>query len=169
MSALMTNYSFIKIFIHCLFLCTVTFLQGQTYLTATINTPGSSGILAENCDGPYELILRRGIDNDTSTTIFISSTGTATIGLDYGFPPGAFPANMAEDDSVLIIPIIVVNDGFIEGLETVEFEIAFLAGEFSDFITVETAIVDEYEVDILSTTDTIVWCRDVPFVLLATS
>ena len=162
----MTKHTFIQVFF--LLLACQNYLQSQTFLTASLNSPGNSGVLSENCVGPYELILRRGPDNDSLTEIFISGTGTATIGVDYSF--GAlFPVIMAIEDSVAIIPIDVVNDGNTEGLETIQLEIAFLAGEDSDFITFETAIVDGYSVEIQTSDDTIVWCRDVPYVLLATS
>src|SRR5688572_2917087 len=169
MSAQMAKHSFIQLFVFIILAITSSGLQGQELLTASLNTPGGAGILAENCGGPYELVLRRGADNDTSTFISISGTGTAIIGLDYQFPPGSFPAEMAEEDSVLIIPITVIADGLNEGLESVHLQIAFLAGLESDVITLETSIVDEYEVEIHSTEDTIVWCRDIPFVLLASS
>jgi hypothetical protein len=169
MSDKMALNAFNKLFIlFCFILCS-SIMSGQTYLTATLNAPGNAGILSEDCGGPYELVLRRGPDNDSATTIFISGSGTATIGTDYQFPSGSFPADMLEDDTILIIPITVISDALIEGTETVHLEIAFLAGTVSDVITLETSIVDEYEVEIKGVPDTIVWCRNIPYVLLASS
>lgn len=165
----MTNHTFIKVFLQFVFFSAVGILHSQTLLTASLNSPGNAGTLSENCSGPYELVLRRGPDNDSSTTIFISGSGMAQIGVDYRFPNGAFPVEWAPDDSVAIIPIIVTNDGMIEGTESVLLEIAFLSGSESGFINFETAIVDAYEVEIQSASDTIEWCRGVPYVLLATS
>ncbi|MEP6794699.1 MAG: T9SS type B sorting domain-containing protein [Saprospiraceae bacterium] len=147
----------------------LTLLQGQTLLTASLNTPGGAGILSEKCGGPYHLIIRRGVDNTDTTLIFISDLGAAQAGVDYNFPPGSFPVTMLPKDSVVVIPITVVNDALIEGLETLSWEIAFLAGTNSGTITLETAIADAYSVQINSATDTIKWCRNLPYVLLATS
>lgn len=169
MSEPMAKLSFIKTILSFALFLTAGFLQGQSLITASLNTPGGAGILSENCGGPYELVIRRGPDNNVSTSIFISGSGTATIGVDYQFPPGSFPAEMQPSDTVLIIPITVINDGIPEGIETVILEIAFLAGQESDFINLETSIRDAYEVVIDSPADTIVWCRNVPYVLLATS
>ena len=140
----------------------------QDLITASLSIPGNAGILSESCGGPYELIIRRSPTNDSSTTIFISGDGMATIGVDYQFPPNAFPVEMDPMDSIAVIPITVVADGIAEGAETVEMELAYLAGTESGFITLETSIVDAYEVEIQSG-DTIIWCRNVPYVLLATS
>lgn len=169
MSIQMTKHSSIKIFLHLVFLSTVSLLQGQTLLTASLNSPGGAGILSENCGGPYELVIRRGVDNDTNTEIYISGSGVAILGTDYWFPGTNFPVLMQILDTVVVIPIAVVNDGFTEGSESVHLEIAFLAGLESDFISLETAIVDGYDVEIQSPTDTIVWCRNVPYVLQATT
>ena len=169
MSQIMGKHSFSKFILSTVLICSAGILSGQTYLTASLNTPGNAGILSENCSGPYELVLRRGPDNDSSTFITISGTGSAVIGVDYQFPPGVFPADMAEDDSVLVVPITVINDGLTEGIETIILEIAFATGEIGDLITLETSITDAYEVEIDYPEDTIQWCRNVPFVLLATS
>lgn len=169
MSPNMAKHSFLKLFLTFALISISIALHGQEFLTASLNTPGDAGILSENCGSPYELILRRGADNDTTTSISIIGSGTATMGLDYQFPPGSFPAEMTEADTVLIIPITVINDGLSEGLESVHLQILFQAGVETDFITLETSIVDVYEVEIQSPTDTIVWCRDVPFVLLAST
>lgn len=168
-SAMMTKSFLIRFFLPVLFLSTATILQGQSYITASLNSPGGAGIMSENCDGPYELVIRRVPGNQDSMFIFVSGSGVAVIGVDYSFQPGSLPVEMLPSDTVAIIPVIIVNDGLSEGLETVNWEIAFLAGEFSDFITFETAIVDAYDVDIQTPTDTIVWCRNVPYVLLATT
>lgn len=169
MSQIMGKHSFTKFILSIVLVCSVGILFGQTYLTASLNTPGDAGILSENCSGPYELVLRRGPDNDSTTFIFISGSGVAIIGTDYQFPPDAFPAEMAETDSVLVIPITVINDALIEGIESVNLEIAFATGVVGDLITLETSITDAYEVEIEYPEDTIQWCRNVPFVLLASS
>jgi len=169
MSIKMAKHSFIKSIITIVLMGTLTILQGQTLLTASLNSPGGAGILSESCGGPYELVISRGSDNPDTTFIFISDFGDALIGVDYNFPPGSFPITMLPGDSVVIIPINVVNDGLIEGLETLFWEITFIAGTESGTINFETAIVDEYKVEILSTTDTIEWCRDIPYVLQASS
>ncbi len=148
---------------------TLTILQGQSLLTAALNTPGGAGILSESCGGPYELVIRRGSDNKDTTYVFISDFGNAHIVADYNFPNGSFPITMLPGDSVVTIPITVVNDGLPEGFETLFWEIAFLAGTESGTITLETGIVDQYQVEIQSATDTIVWCRDIPHILLANS
>ncbi|MFZ1677445.1 MAG: gliding motility-associated C-terminal domain-containing protein [Saprospiraceae bacterium] len=147
----------------------LTLLQGQTLLTASLNTPGGAGILSEKCGGPYQLIIRRGLNNHDTTLIFISDLGVAQAGQDYNFPPGSFPVTMLPKDSVVVIPINVVNDALIEGLESLIWEIAYLAGINSGTINLETSITDSYSVSINNLTDTIKWCRDIPFVLLASS
>lgn len=169
MSIPMTRLSFLKIFLGIITFSTLGIAQAQTYLTASLNTPGNAGIMTEACAGPYELVLRRGPDNNTATVIFISGTGTATIGVDYQFPGTAFPAELEAGEEEIVIPITVIGDGSTEGLETIQWEIAFDNGDTSDIVTFETAIVDEYEVTITNVGDTVQWCRDVPFVLLATS
>lgn len=169
MSAKMAKHSFGKFIFSIVFLHTLTILQGQTLLTASINNPNNSGSLFESCAGPYELVLRRGPDNVNLTEIFVSGTGSAQLGTDYEFPVGSIPATMGVEDTILIIPIIVNDDGLTEGLETFILEIAFLTGIESDFINVSGTIEDGPVVEIESPSDTIQWCRDVPFVLLANS
>ncbi len=169
MSIQTAKYLFIRGFLSFVLLSTMSMLHGQSMLTGSLNTPGDAGILSESCGGPYELVLRRGVDNDSTTEIFISASGTAVLGVDYSFPPGSFPLVMQPSDSIAVIPIVVINDALIEGLESVLLEIAFLAGNVSGFINIESAIADAYEAEIQSATDTIVWCRNVPYVLLATS
>lgn len=169
MSIIMSKLSFPKLILSGLLLGILTILNGQTILTATLNTPGGAGILSESCSGPYELVIHRGSDNQDTTYIFISDFGVAHAGQDYNFPPGSFPATMLPGDSILVIPINVVSDGLNEGLETLYWELAYQAGLEFGSITLETAIVDKYEVEILSSTDTIQWCRDIQFVLQATS
>ncbi|MEO5906389.1 MAG: hypothetical protein ABIQ11_06670, partial [Saprospiraceae bacterium] len=165
----MVKYLLIKAILSILLISSFGLTYGQTYLTASVTTPGNTNVLAENCGGPYALVIRRGPDNQSPTTIFISDSGTSTIGTDYSFPDGSFPAEMDANDSVLIIPIIVNNDGLPEGIETIEWEIAFIAGSDDGAIYLETAILDELEVEIETPNDTIQWCRDVPYVLLANS
>src|SRR5687768_8211737 len=169
MSAKMAKRSFGKYFLSIVFLHSLTILQGQTLLTASINNPNNSGSLFESCASQYELVLRRGPDNTATTEIFVSGTGSAQLGTDYEFPLGSIPATMDEEDTILIIPIIVNDDGIPEGTESFILEIAFLAGIESDFINVSGFIEDGPVVTIESPSDTIQWCRDVPFVLLANS
>ena len=164
----MSKHSVYSFFLFCLSFLVVSDLAGQTYITASLRTPGNTGVMAERCGSPYELVLRRGPDNDSMTFVFVSGAGTATIGVDYTFEDGTNPVEMQPGDTVAIMPINVVDDGLNEGTESVHFEIAFLAGTFSDFITLETSIADEYSVEIQGP-DTIAWCRDVPYVLLAQS
>ena len=167
MSIRMIKHSFLQFILLFGLSGTLGLVNGQSFLTASLNTPGGAGILSESCDGPYELVLRRGVDNDSTTTIFISATGTATIGVDYIID---FPIPVLEEsDSVVVIPITVISDALNEGEETAILEIAFMSGIFSDLINFEFSITDEYEVEIESPTDTIVWCSNVPFVLLANS
>lgn len=169
MSIKMAIHSLFRFILTGVLLSTFSLSQGQTMLTASLVTPGGAGILSEKCIGPYQLIIRRGLENKDTTLIFISDTGDAQAGVDYNFPPGAFPATMLPKDSILIIPVTVINDALAEGLETLSWEIAFLAGTNSGTITVETAIADAYSVHINSPSDTITWCRDLNYVLLATS
>ena len=139
----MVKHLLIKAILSTLLVSTFGFSYGQTYLTASILTPGNAGVFAENCGGPYSLVLRRGPDNQAATTIFISDSGTSTIGTDYSFPDGSFPAEMSAGDSIIIIPITVNNDGLPEGTETIVWEIAFIAGGDDGAINFETIIVDE--------------------------
>ncbi len=169
MSIKMAIPTFTRFILTSVLLGMLTLLQGQTLLTASLNTPGGAGILSEKCGGPYQLIIRRGLNNHDTTLIFISDLGVAHAGLDYNFPPGSFPVTMLPKDSVVVIPINVVNDALIEGLESLIWEIAYLAGTNSGTINLETSITDSYSVSINSPTDTIKWCRDIPFVLLASS
>src|SRR4030095_9788013 len=169
MLKIMSKHSLPKFILSGLLLGILTILNGQTILTASLNSPGGAGILSESCGGPYELVIHRGSDNQDTTYIFISDFGVALAGQDYTFPPGSFPATMLPGDSILVIPIHVIADGSVEGLETLYWELAFQAGLESGAITLETAIVDEYEVEILSNTDTIKWCRDKQYVLQANS
>src|SRR5690349_4332701 len=115
MSIKMAKHSFIRFALSIVFFGTWTFLSGQVLLTASLNTPGGAGNLSERCSGPYELVIHRGPDNVDTTYIFISDFGVALSSIDYNFPPGAFPAVMFPEDSVLVIPIQVINDGLLEG------------------------------------------------------
>ncbi|MGB3080430.1 MAG: hypothetical protein WBB31_15225, partial [Saprospiraceae bacterium] len=161
--------TFTRFILTCVLLGTLTLLQGQSLLTASLNTPGGAGILSEKCGGPYQLIIRRSPINQDTTLIFISDLGVAQAGVDYNFPPGSFPITMLPKDTVKVIPVNVVNDALVEGLESLIWEIAYLAGTNSGTINLETSITDSYSVSINSPTDTIKWCRDIPYVLLATS
>lgn len=143
-------------------------LSAQVLLKATLNTPAQAGVLAEKC-GTYALVIERGPNNNAATEVFVSGTGEAVIGVDYTFPDGAFPFSLAAGENTRIIPVLVNADGLPEGLESFTLELAFLAGDQSGAIFVETGIVDEYSVTIDPPADTITWCRYVPFALSATS
>jgi gliding motility-associated-like protein len=163
------KHTFIKVILSVVLTGTLTFLQGQTLLTASLITPGDANILSENCGGPYQLVFRRGADNTTNTQITISDFGVALMGVDYNFPGGASTFTLLAADTILVIPINVINDGSTEGLESLNWGIAIVAGLQTGSITIESGIVDAYDVTILSPADTIIWCRDLPYVLLASS
>ncbi len=165
----MAKHPLFSTLISILFFGALTGLQAQTYLTASLSTPANAGILSERCGGPYALVLERGEDNPESTFIVISDLGDAQVGIDYAFPPGVFPLEMLPTDTVVVIPITVFDDGLPEGLESLAWEIAYLAGVESGTINVTSAITDEYDVEILSPTDTIQWCRYAPLQLTASS
>jgi gliding motility-associated-like protein len=112
-------------------------------------------------------VLTRSAVNTLFTEVYVSSEGEAMIGDDFQFPIGAFPAQLAVGQTQVVIPITVIIDGLTEGPETLILELASLAGVDDDVVNVEATIVDEYDVEIESPTDTIQWCRDVPLVLLA--
>ncbi len=143
--------------------------NAQSLLKASLSIPANAGILSETCDGPYALIFERGEDNTETTEIFLSDLGVAQGTLDYNFPPGSFPLQMLPTDTIVIIPVFVVDDGLPEGIESLIWEIAFLAGIESDVINIESAIADKYEVEINAPSDTIEWCRYAPLQLMATS
>ncbi|MDZ4748724.1 MAG: gliding motility-associated C-terminal domain-containing protein [Saprospiraceae bacterium] len=164
----MAKHSFYSIFT-LLFLLGATGIQAQTFLEASLSTPANAGILSESCGGPYALIIERGDANIETTDIFISDIGAAQIGVDYTFPDGTFPLQMLPTDTVVVIPITVINDGSPEGFETLSWEIAYLAGLESGIVTVETGITDSYDVEILTSADTIQWCRYAPLQLTASS
>jgi gliding motility-associated-like protein len=145
-----------------------TSLRAQDIITASLNTPANAGILSESCSGPYALVIERGATTDT-ILIFISDIGEALSNTDYNFPPGSFPITMLPEDTVAIIPIDVITDALPEGFETLGWEIAYLAGEESGFITLESGITDQYDVEILTSGDTIQWCRYAPLQLTASS
>ncbi len=164
----MTKHSFYSIFTF-LFLLGATGIQAQAFLEASISTPANAGILSETCGGPYALIIERGAANTETTDIFISDNGVAQIGVDYTFPAGTFPLQMLPTDTVVVIPITVINDGSPEGFETLSWEIAYLAGLESGVVNVESGITDSYDVEILTSEDTIQWCRYAPLQLTASS
>lgn len=169
MSTSMAKHSLSTIFISVILLGALSSLNGQDLLTAALNTPAQAGVLAESCGGPYELVIQRGAGNQDTTFIFISDSGDAQIGVDYNFTSVNFPIEMLPSDTVVVIPIEVTADGLPEGLESLSWEIAYLAGIESGVINLQTGIVDEYEVEILSPTDTIQWCRFAPLQLTASS
>ena len=169
MSIQMAKHSFIKAILSIVLTGTLAILQGQTLLTASLSIPGDAKILSESCGGPYQLVIRRGPDNTKITQITISDFGVALMGVDYNFPGGTTSYTMLLADTILIIPVNVINDGTIEGLESLNWGISFVTGTQTGSLTIESGIVDAYDVNIISNTDTIVWCRDLPYVLLASS
>ncbi len=169
MSTIMAKHPLLSFILSAILLGSITGLNAQTYLTASLNTPANAGVLSESCAGPYILVLERSNTNTETTFITISDLGVAKAGLDYNFPPGSFPLEMLPEDTVALIPVNVIADGLPEGLESLSWEIAFLAGVESGIVTVESGIVDDYDVEILSPTDTIQWCRFAPLTLTASS
>ncbi len=150
--------------LHCFYLA-----QAQTYIKASLDIPANAGVLSEQCGNQYFLVLERSETNQDTTLIFISDLGTALAGQDYTFPNGTFPVQMLPEQQVVTIPVQVINDGLPEGFETLTWEIAFLAGEASGVVNVESGITDAYDVEILSSADTIQWCRYAPLTLSASS
>ncbi len=169
MNYTMTKYLLKSLFITLLLLGCLAGANAQTYLKASLSIPANAGILSETCAGPYALIIERGEDNQDTTLIFISDLGAAQSGLDYNFAPGSFPLEMLPTDTLVSIPITVVDDGLPEGFETLAWEIAYLAGIESGVVNLESGIADTYEVEIISPTDTIQWCRYAPLTLMASS
>jgi len=169
MADTMAKRSLYTLLISLLLLGATDALQAQTFLKASISTPANAGILSESCGGPYALIIERGEANLETTDIFISDFGVAQIGIDYTFPDGTFPLQMLPADTVVIIPVNVISDALPEGLESLSWEIAFLAGLESGVVNVETGIADNYDVEILTSGDTIQWCRYAPLQLTASS
>ena len=165
----MAKRSFYSIILPLFLLGIVNCLQAQPALKAYLNTPANAGVLAENCVGPYELVIERGATTEPTIEIFISDGGVAQLGLDYTFPNGTFPLTMLPEDTVVIIPVTVINDGTPEGLESLSLEIAWLAGIESGVVTIESGISDSYDVEILTPGDTIQWCRYAPLQLTASS
>ena len=115
-----------------------TLVQAQTYIKATLDIPANAGILSEQCGHQYFLVIERTETNQDTTLIFISDLGVALAGQDYTFPNGTFPLQMLPDQQVAIIPVNVINDGLPEGFETLSWEIAFLAGEESGVVNVNS-------------------------------
>ncbi len=165
----MSKHFFIRLLFFTGSLVTFSSLQGQAFLQVSLQTPGNAGVLSERCGGPYALVFTRGEDNPDTTFIFISDLGVALSNQDYNFPAGSFPVRMLPQDSVVIIPIDVIQDGFAEGIESLIWEIAFQTTTAADILNFSSAIVDDYEVQILSATDTIAWCRNNPLPLEASA
>jgi gliding motility-associated-like protein len=138
--------------------------KAQSLITATINTPGNSQVLSEECDGPYQLVIYRASDVTDTITITLTSTGEATLGVDFNFLPGTFPLVMLPDVDSVIIPISVVNDGLPEGISNGE-ESLILNLTASDGSTVSTfvleghAIADRYFINFSHSGDTITTCE----------
>jgi hypothetical protein len=71
--------------------------------------------------------------------------------------------------AAVIVPVVVVNDGLPEGPESLIWEIHYEAGPLKKTITINSLIIDANDVQIVSTSDTIQWCRFAPLTLQATS
>ena len=169
MTERIANHPILSLFLALFMAGNFSGLLAQPLINASLNTPANAGIVSESCSGPYSLVIERGITNNDTTLISISDFGDALMGVDYTFPPGTFPLQMLPTDTVVIIPVTIINDGSPEGFESLAWNIAFLAGTESGTITVESGITDEYDVEILSAEDTIEWCRFVPLTLNASS
>lgn len=163
----MSKASFAAILFISLFLGQLP-LQAQDILRATLVTPDESGVLAETCAGPYQIVLTRGADNSEGTEVFISTIGDATILVDFDFGATVFPILLPAGTNEVSFPINVINDGVLEGIESIEIEIAFLAGKQDGFIQLSTSIIDGYSVEI-DGPDTVQACQYQPLALSATS
>ncbi|HEX5111989.1 MAG TPA: hypothetical protein VFV79_04025, partial [Saprospiraceae bacterium] len=168
MSDTMTKHSFKHLLT---FLAILTFpvaMFAQPAIKVTLNTPANTGTMSESCGGPYELIIERDPSNSDTVLITLEDLGVAQNGVDYNFPAGTFPITLLPSQSILVIPIAIVSDGP-EGTESIIWNLHYKAGPLVKTITINSSIVDAYDVQIVSATDTIKWCRYAPFTLQANS
>jgi gliding motility-associated-like protein len=166
----MTKHSLFSIFTFW-FLLGASGMQAQEFLKISLSTPANAGILSESCGGPYSLIIERQTVNGETPdiTISVSDLGAAQMGIDYTFPVGTFPLQLLPIDTVVVIPITVINDGSPEGFETLIWKFDFVVGSETGTLNHSTGITDSYDIEIQSTEDTIQWCRFAPLQLTATS
>lgn len=165
----MTKHSLFSI-ITFWFLLGASGIQAQQ-LVVSLSTPANAGILSESCGGPYSLIFDRRLGNNETfdITVNITDLGAAQMGIDYTFPVGTFPLLILPLDSVVVIPITVINDGSPEGFETLIWQFDFQVGSETGTKNLAIGITDSYDVEIQSTEDTIQWCRYAPLQLTASS
>lgn len=135
-------------------------------INASLTSPGNAGMLAEGCPGPFELVIRTEPGLTDTVFISVSTSGVAMVGVDYDLE-AVFPLMILPGDPGVEIPITVTDDGNTEGIESLHFLIAYMMDGQTGQITLETSITDEYQVEIQSAEDTIIWCSNVPYVLLA--
>ena len=168
MSDTMTKHSFKHLLTFLVILAFPVAMFAQPAIKVTLNTPANTGNMSESCGGPYELIIERDPSNSDTVFITLEALGVAQNGIDYNFPPGTFPITLLPTQSILVIPISIVNDGP-EGTESIIWNLNYKAGPLVKTITINSSIVDDYDVQIVSATDTIKWCRYAPFTLQANS
>jgi len=169
MSSTMVKNSFHSFLILPVLIASVVTGFAQPAIKATLNTPANAGNLSESCGGPYELIIERDPSNTDTVFISLQDLGVALGGLDYNFPVATFPITLLPDENLRVIPVTVVNDGLPEGTESLIWKISYKAGPLMKMFNITSSIVDDYEVEIVSATDTIKWCRFAPLTLQATS
>ncbi len=165
----MTKHSLKNLFNLLVLIASAVTGFSQPPIKATLNTPANAGNLSESCGGPYELVIERDPSNVDTIFISLQDMGVALEGLDYNFPAGTFPMTLLPEQDLQVIPVAVVNDGLPEGQESLIWNISYQAGPIKKVITINSSIVDDYEVQIVSATDTIKWCRFAPLTLQATS
>ena len=165
----MVKFSFKPLLFLLVFLGSAVATFAQPALKATLVTPANNGVITENCTGANFLVFERDSSNHDTIFITIQDLGVALMGVDYNFAPGTFPLTFLPTLSAVIVPVVVVNDGLPEGPESLIWEIHYEAGPLKKTITITSLIIDNNEVQIVSTADTIQWCRFAPLTLQATS
>ena len=165
----MVKFSFNPLLFLLVFLGSAVATFAQPALKATLVTPANNGVITENCTGANFLVFERDSSNHDTIFITIQDLGVALMGVDYNFAPGTFPLTFLPTLSAVIVPVVVVNDGLPEGPESLIWEIHYEAGPLKKTITITSLIIDNNEVQIVSTSDTIQWCRFAPLTLQATS
>ena len=116
MSFTMMKNSPLRIYISLVFSVFLGFIvQAQPLITASFVTPGDAETMAEDCNGPYQLIINRAPGNTDTTIITVGSSGEAILGVDFSFPPGTFPITLLPGQNQVVINITIVNDGIPEG------------------------------------------------------
>jgi gliding motility-associated-like protein len=138
--------------------------QAQQFIVAYLETPGNADELSEACSGPYELVIVRTDSFDDTITITYSSSGEATLGVDYNFPAGTFPLVILPGEDSIVIPVSVINDGVPEGVlnfgEEIIFEFTSTNGTSTGtFVLLDHAIVDTYLVNLNLSGDTVTTCE----------